>query len=186
MDCLEILTTRRSTKKLTLPAPDELQIESILQAATQVPDHGNLTPWRFVVIHSEKGLTRYQTLLKDTVSLFKMGEEAMAKAERVGQMAPLVIAVIASPILEGAKRKPEWEQHLSAGAAAYAIQLAAKAQSFDSVWITGMWVNSPLLREAFHCKETDKIIGLMKIGTANTEHFNQSKNIDTEAFTQYW
>ena len=43
--------------------------------------------------------------------------------------------------------------------AAYALQLAASAQGFDNVWITGMWVNSPLLREAFECADKDKIIG---------------------------
>ena len=57
MDTLELLTTRRSTKSLTAPAPDELQLETMLQAASQVPDHGNLTPWRFIVINSEAGKT---------------------------------------------------------------------------------------------------------------------------------
>lgn len=186
MDCLELLTTRRSTKNLNAPAPDELQLDSILQAATQVPDHGNLTPWKFIVIQSEEGLARYRQLLKDTVQLFQMGDEAMSKAERVGKMAPLTIAVIATPVFEGTKRKPEWEQLLSAGSAAYAIQLAAKAQGFDSVWISGMWVNSPLLRDAFQCAEKDKIIALIKIGTAAPTHINEAKNTELETFSTYW
>lgn len=185
MNTLDLLTTRRSTKTLAAPAPDELQLDSILQAATQVPDHGNLTPWRFVVIHSEAGLTRYRQLLKDTVTMFNMGEKSMEKAERVGNMAPMVIAVISAPVLDGAKRKPEWEQFLSAGCSAYALQLAAKAQGFDSVWITGLWVNSPLLREAFNCAEGDKIIGLMKIGTTPTP-VEAPKNTEVNDFTAYW
>ena len=54
MDTLELLTTRRSNKSLRAPAPDELQLDSILQAASQVPDHGNLTPWRFVVTRAKR------------------------------------------------------------------------------------------------------------------------------------
>lgn len=181
MDTLELLTTRRSTKTLTAPAPDELQLDSILQAATQVPDHGNLTPWRFVAIHSEAGLERFRTLLHDTVTKLNFGADAMTKAEQVGNMAPMIVGVIASP----KSGKPEWEQHLSAGCAAYAIQLAAKAQNFDSIWITGLWVNSPLLRQAWECTDKEKIIALLMIGT--TPHsINAPKNIEVNDFVQYW
>ncbi|MGN6900478.1 nitroreductase, partial [Neisseria sp. P0017.S010] len=38
MDALNLLTTRRSSKKLTAPAPNAEQLEQMLQAATQVPD----------------------------------------------------------------------------------------------------------------------------------------------------
>ena len=181
MDSLELLTTRRSSKNLRAPAPDELQLDTILQAATQVPDHGKLTPWRFVVIQSETGLMRFQAALRDTVTQNQMGEEAMKKAERVGTMAPMVIVVIASPKVG----KPEWEQTLSAGCAAYAIQLAANAQGFDNVWITGMWVHSPVLREAFVCGENEKIIGLMMVGTGECVS-HEPKNTDVNEFTQYW
>ncbi|MDO4433291.1 MAG: nitroreductase family protein [Alysiella sp.] len=182
MNALHLLTTRRSTKNLAAPAPDELQLDTIIQAATQVPDHGHLTPWRFVVIRSETGMQRFCTILTDTVNQFNFGEEAMKKAQRVGNMAPMVIAVIASP---KANKKPEWEQHLSAGCAAYAAQLAAKAQGFDSVWLSGLWVNSPLLKEAFACTEKEKIIALLMVGTA-TCHEDRPKNTDAAEFTQYW
>ena len=45
MDALDLLTTRRSVRELVEPAPDELELETVFQAATQVPDHGNLTPF---------------------------------------------------------------------------------------------------------------------------------------------
>ncbi|MDO5357448.1 MAG: nitroreductase family protein [Conchiformibius sp.] len=181
MDILDILTTRRSTKTLCAPAPDELQLDTILQAATQVPDHGHLAPWRFVAIQSEAGLARFQQILRDTVTEMKFGDEAMQKAERVGKMGPLVLAVIFSP----KAGKPEWEQNLSAGCAAYAAQLAAKAQGFDSVWISGLWIHSPLLREAFACTDKEKIIGLIMIGTSPAV-IDAPKNTDTAVFTEYW
>lgn len=182
---LQLLTTRRSTKQLGLPAPNTEELEQILQAATQVPDHGHLTPWRFVVIQGETALQKFRTLLADTVKELNFGEESMRKAERVGHMAPLVIAVIFRPNFQVPKPKPEWEQLLSAACAAYAAQLAAKAQGFDSVWITGLWSNSPLLRAACRCGEKDKIIGLLMIGTAK-EEIAKPKNTDLSPFVSHW
>lgn len=53
MDALKLLTNRRSSKKLKHPAPDAAELEQILQAATQVSDHGNMRPFRFTVIQGE-------------------------------------------------------------------------------------------------------------------------------------
>lgn len=181
METLELLTTRRSTKTLTLPAPDELQLDTILQAATQVPDHGDLKPWRFVVIHSDTGMDKFRELIMNAAVESKMGEATIAKAQRMGNMAPMVLAVIASP----KAGKPEWEQTLSAGCAAYAAQLAAKAQGFDSVWLTGLWVHTPILKTAFECSENEKIIGLIMIGTSSG-HTDTPKNSDVNEWTQYW
>lgn len=185
MDALNLLTTRRSSKKLTAPAPNAEQLEQMLQAATQVPDHGNMRPYRFTVIQSEAGLERFRGLLSKTVTELNFGDDAMKKAERVGNMAPMIIGVTFVPNREVAKPKPEWEQMLTAGCATYALQLAASAQGFDNVWITGMWVNSPLLREAFECTDKDKIIGLMMIGSP-TEEGSGPKNTNLECFTTYW
>ena len=136
MDALHLLTTRRSSKKLTAPAPNAEQLEAMLQAATQVPDHGNMRPFRFTVIQSAEGLQRFREILCRTC-------------------------------------------------AAYGLQLAASAQGFDNVWITGMWVNSPLLREAFGCSDKDKIIGLMMIGSS-VEEGGGAKNTDLEQFVTTW
>ena len=179
MNTLDLLTTRRSVRLLTEPAPNDAQLEIILQAATQVPDHGNHTPWHFVVVQSEAGWQAFRHILKQCAE--EIGGEAARKAEVLGQMAPMVVAVIASP----KSGKPEWEQELSAGCSAYAIQLAAKAQGFDSVWLTGMWVHSPLLKQAFACGEKEKIIGLVLLGTAECEP-STAKNTDVSAFTQVW
>ena len=103
MDALNLLTTRRSSKKLTAPAPNAEQLEQMLQAATQVPDHGNMRPYRFTVIQSEAGLERFRGLLSKTVTELNFGDDAMKKAERVGNMAPMIIGVTFVPNREVAK-----------------------------------------------------------------------------------
>lgn len=185
MDTLALLTTRRSSKNLSKPAPSRVQTEAMLRAALQVPDHGNMRPVKFTVIESEEGLARFRSILEQTVIELDFGEESLQKAKRVGSMAPMVVGVTFAPNRSVAKPKPEWEQMLSAACSAYAFQLAASAQGFDNVWITGLWVNSPLLREAFGCAEQDKIIALLMIGT-DPHKQSGAKNTDAHACTVFW
>ena len=50
MDALTLLTQRKSNKKLMAPAPSQVQLEQMFQAALHAPDHGKLEPYHFVVI----------------------------------------------------------------------------------------------------------------------------------------
>ena len=55
-DALDLLKTRRSYKavELTGPPPDRAPRSiTILTVASRVPDHGKLTPWRFIVFEGE-------------------------------------------------------------------------------------------------------------------------------------
>ena len=122
MDALTLLTQRKSNKKLTAPAPSQVQLEQMFQAALHAPDHGKLEPYHFVVIQGT-GLSKLESLLKAAVAEFELGEERLKKAENFARRAPMVIAVIAK-INHEVKKVPGWEQMLTAGAATYAIQLA--------------------------------------------------------------
>ena len=137
---------------------------------TQVPDHGNMRPYRFTVIQSEAGLERFRRLLSKTVTELNFGDDAIKKGRTRRQHgAHDYRRYIRCQTVKWQNPNPNGEQMLTAGCAAYALQLAASAQGFDNVWITGMWVNSPLLREAFECTDKDKIIGLMMIGSPTEE-----------------
>ena len=52
---LEFLKTRRSVlaRNMTTPGPSADVLRDILSAATRVPDHGKLAPWRLVVLQDE-------------------------------------------------------------------------------------------------------------------------------------
>ncbi len=54
-DALALLKTRRSVKPMELngPAPSAAEIDTPLTIAARVPDHGKLTPWRFIVFEGE-------------------------------------------------------------------------------------------------------------------------------------
>lgn len=183
MNALQLLTSRRSEKKLVEPAPSAEELEQMFQAALHVPDHGHLQPYRFIVIENE-GLEQLEKLLKDVVFEFDLGEERIKKAENLAKRAPMVIGVVAK-IRRDIEKVPAWEQMLTAGCATYAIQLAANALGYANVWISGKWVDGAELRNAFHCEATDKVIGLLMIGTAEEKIIRERKQLDSSSFLSY-
>ena len=98
----------------------------VLTVASRVPDHGKLTPWRFIVFEGEARRAAGAAIATAFNAKYPDAKPEHVAAERERLMrAPLVIAVVsrAAPHV----KIPEWEQVLSAGAAAMNLVLAAHA-----------------------------------------------------------
>ena len=165
MILIDFLKTRRSVgiKTLDAPGPSADQIQEILTIASRVPDHNKLAPWWFVVVEGE-ARARFGDILKKAY-LLEEPNPSEAKLELEAERllrAPLVIAVI-SRIKEG--KAPQWEQILSAGAAAYNLCLAANALGFGTNWVTEWYTYNQIVRDALGCDERDNIAGFIYIGT---------------------
>src|SRR6059058_3758654 len=54
-DAIDLLKIRRSIKprEMTAPGPSPAELETILTIGARVPDHGKLTPWRFIVFEGD-------------------------------------------------------------------------------------------------------------------------------------
>ncbi len=63
-EALDLLKTRRSIKPIELngPGPSASEIETLLTVASRVPDHGKLTPWRFIVFEGDARLAAGETI----------------------------------------------------------------------------------------------------------------------------
>src|SRR5438309_10517217 len=57
-DALELLKIRRSVKprEMSGPGPTASELDTILTIGARVPDHGKLTPWRFIVFEGDRRL----------------------------------------------------------------------------------------------------------------------------------
>src|SRR3954452_20604648 len=96
-DALELLKTRKSISASFLgpPAPSEQELAEILAIASRVPDHGKLTPWRFIVF---KDAARVEASLA-LAHLFKAKhpeatEKQIEEERRRLAQAPLVVGVV--------------------------------------------------------------------------------------------
>ncbi len=137
----------------------------MLRAASRVPDHKKLAPWRFVLFQGEaraefgKVLAEVCREEESDPGAFRLENEAKRFLR-----APLVIAVISRVVANAAA--PEWEQVLSAGAACQNLILAATALGFGAQWITEWCAYSKGVRQALNLAEGERVAGFVYIGTA--------------------
>ena len=63
-EALDLLKSRRSVKPIELngPAPTAAELDTLLTVASRVPDHGKLTPWRFIIFEGDARLRAGETI----------------------------------------------------------------------------------------------------------------------------
>jgi nitroreductase len=164
-DALELLKTRRSVKpiELTGPAPTEAEIDTLLSIASRVPDHGKLTPWRYIVFTGDARLTA-GGIIADAFRANRADatpDQIEFERNRLAR-APLVIAVVsrAAPHV----KIPEWEQQLSAGASAMSLVFAAHAMGFAASWITEWYAYDRTVLDKLGLAANERIAGFVHIG----------------------
>jgi nitroreductase len=164
-EAIDLLTSRRSVKPIALngPGPTEAELATLLTIASRVPDHGKLTPWRFIVFEGDARLKAGETIAN--VFREKRPDATTDQIEyerRRLARAPLVIAVVsrAGPHV----KIPEWEQVLSAGAAATSLVFAAHALGFAASWLTEWYAYDHRVLDALGVKPDEKIAGFVHIG----------------------
>ena len=159
-EVLAFLARRRSASALTLaepgPTPDELAV--LFRLATRVPDHGKLTPWRFIVAEgADKArlVQRLQALAeaKDASLVAKLGKL---------KVPPLAVFVVSSP-KPGAI--PQWEQQLSAGAVCTTLLYAALAMGYGANWITDWYSYDSDAAAILGLATDERVAGCVLIGT---------------------
>ncbi|KPQ07556.1 MAG: Nitroreductase [Rhodobacteraceae bacterium HLUCCA12] len=164
---MDFLLNRRSrpAKMLRAPAPDAPMLRRLLTAATRVPDHGKLEPWRLVVLEPE-ALARLAALIEARGAAQDMDPAQVAKAAQTFRGSPMVVAVVAAP--KPSEKIPEIEQILSAGAVCLSLLNASLAQGFGACWLTG-WpaFDRPFLEQGLGLTEDEQIAGFIHIGTSD-------------------
>lgn len=164
-EALDLLKTRRSVKpgELTGPAPTAAEIDTILTVASRVPDHGKLNPWRFIVFAGDSRLAAGEKIASAFLAKYPQSKPDQVDYER-GRLAraPLVIAVVSKA---GAHVKiPEWEQVLSAGAAAMSVVFGAHALGYAASWITEWYAYDRQFLDAIGLSSQERIAGFIHIG----------------------
>lgn len=157
------LATRRSGKPrdLGVPGPTPAEIDAMIAVAARTPDHGKLSPWRFVVVEDRD---RLAALLTGALRDEKPGASAaeIAAADQFARQAPTLVVVMSSPRPDSPI--PLWEQQLSSGAACMNLLHAVNAAGYAGGWLTGWAAFSPRVRDAFGA-EPERIAGFIFIGT---------------------
>lgn len=161
---LSLLETRRSAKprELVGPGPAPAELERMLSIASRTPDHGKLTPWRFVTV-AEEQRDAFEVVLREALA----AEDPCApvakhqKEQDFAHYAGQLVVLVSAPVRE--HKIPLWEQELSCGAAGMNLLLAANALGYVAGWVTGWRAYSERVRSAF-CGADERIAGFIFIG----------------------
>ncbi|MGB3721734.1 MAG: nitroreductase [Pacificimonas sp.] len=163
---LSLLLTRRSgrPRDMVAPGPGGEELKQILTAATRVPDHGKVAPWRFVIIPDEKrdafAAMLHAAYAEERPNAGRLEGKAI---DDFAHQAPLLIAILHRP--DPARTTiPLKEQEWSAAAAAMTLEHAVHAAGYVSGWLTGWAAYSDSVTRALG-EDGDVIIGFIFIGS---------------------
>jgi nitroreductase len=163
----DIVIGRVSPLRLGDPGPDGEVLDRIIAAGLRAPDHGQLRPWRFLIIRGE-ARARFGGLLADSLRRRNPTMPvASIEAECAKPLRAPVIIVAAATIRDTSK-SPGIEQVVSTGAAIQNMLIAAHAMGFGGFWRTGAAAYDRDLILALGLAASDQIIGFVYLGSIVT------------------
>jgi nitroreductase len=165
---LALIEARRTIlpKRLKAPGPTVDQLHLILRAAAAAPDHGELVPWRFIIVP----LT-HRTLLGEAFAQALIDRDPAASAEQIAQArekaerSPLLMLAVVREPDHGCGEVPFSERLLSAGCAIQNILLVATALGFGSALTSGKAMGSQRLHALFALKQQEHAVCFISIGS---------------------
>lgn len=180
---IDFLARRRSAsaQALAAPGPSPAEIDDLLALAARVPDHGKLSPWRFVVLEGA-----------DKAAFVAVAERRAAQRPDADKAAgalvklrnPPVSVVVVSSTVPGHKI-PEWEQVLSVGAVCMTLCAAAQASGWGANWITDWYSEDPAILSLLNVREGERVAGFIHLGTAAEPPLERVRP-DLSAITTRW
>ncbi|NYT57662.1 nitroreductase [Alcaligenaceae bacterium] len=163
---LDYLLSRRSSKFVQAPGPSKDELERILQSAMSAPDHGQLRPWRFTLIHQDAiGNFADRALAAIKAAGLPLTPEKEASTRSWLAQVPLLIAV-ACRLDHSNTKIPEHERMLATGAAVTTILNAAHMLGYAAFWSTGLGTYVDDVAEILGYDSLDyRFMGYVALGT---------------------
>lgn len=156
-----------SPKRLVEPGPTAEQLHELLSLAAAAPDHGLLTPWRFIIVpadqrHRLAEVFALALIDRDPGATLEQIESAREKAHR----APLLMVAIAC-LGPREPDTPALERMVSMGAAIQNLLLGAHAMGFDAGLTSGQAMASKRLSELCGLAPGEVPVCCVNIGTVS-------------------
>jgi nitroreductase len=180
-EVLGFLARRRSASAVTLaePAPGPEALDQMLRLAVRAPDHGKLSPWRFIVLDGDD--KRAFAAKLEALAASRGDTRAIAKLIKL-KAPPMGVAVISSPVRG---EIPEWEQWLSAGAVCTNLLYAAQAMGFGANWITDWYAYDGEATEILGLKPQERVAGFIFMGSPKDPPLERERP-DSNALITRW
>jgi len=168
-ETIDLLLGRRSvkTRDMTAPAPHGEDLETILTAAMRVPDHGKLTPWRYIVLDKHGQEILGESISDALIAESETSEKVADKMAGFATQGPLLIVAVFSP--ERDHKIPLLEQQFSCGASCMNMLISAHALGYVGLWLTGWASRSRAVARDLGLNDNEEVAGFMFFGTSARE-----------------
>jgi len=183
---LSLLQQRHSvpSRQLGEPAPDEVTLHALLEAAIRVPDHGKLVPFRLIRLQDGPKLQFGERLAALAIRNNPDLSDAKLEKERLRYtFAPLVMVVVAC--LHADSKVPEIEQTLCAGNVAYNLLLGACALGYGAQWLTGWAAYDREVAAMLGLEAHEHVVGFVHLGTPQIEVPDRDRPALTDLLTAW-
>ena len=156
-----------SPKRLVEPGPSPQELEALFSLAAAAPDHGLLTPWRFVIVPPTK-----RELLAEAFALALLDRDPGATliqieaARQKAHRAPLLILCVVRLMSQQEPQIPDLERNVSLGCAIQNLLLGAHALGYGSGLTSGQAMASMRMRELFTLSADERAVCFINVGTA--------------------
>ena len=157
-----------SPRRLVAPGPQEAQLDALLSLAAAAPDHGQLAPWRFVLVPAaarQRLGEAFGCALKERDPL--ASDEDITKAIEKAHRAPMVLTAIVRLAGEQDIEIPALERAVSFGAAIQNVLLGAHAMGFGAGLTSGKAMWSRSVRDLFELDPHEHAVCCINIGTSS-------------------
>ncbi|PKO60255.1 MAG: nitroreductase [Betaproteobacteria bacterium HGW-Betaproteobacteria-18] len=164
---LTLITSRQNIlpKRLAAPGPSADQVNDMFRAAASAPDHGEVRPWRFVLVPDTK-----RAVLADAFGQALTERDASATPAQIEQArekafrAPFLALAIArlgpcEPDIDPLERM------VSVGAAIQNFLLCAHSMGFGSSLTSGQAMHAAPMRQLFALTEGEQAVCCINVGT---------------------
>lgn len=164
MDILESIFERRSIKEFTDREVTRPEIERMLEAAVQAPNHRMTQPWRFYVLGAEARRAYGAALGARKAKRLDDPEAARSVLEKVADRHGALPAMLAVCVVLDENPEIREEDYAAAFMAIENLSLAAHALGLGTHIKTGAVMDDPRAREAVGVGEGQRVVATIEIG----------------------
>lgn len=164
MDLHEAIHTRRSVKQFTDRPIRREEIERLLAAAAQAPNHRMTQPWRFYVLGPEARHAYGAVLGARKAKNIEDPEAARAVADKVAAAEAALPAEIVVSMALDANPEIREEDYAATMMGVQNLLLAARAMGLGTHLKTGAVMDDPRARAAVGVPEGERIVALVQLG----------------------
>jgi nitroreductase len=164
MNLIDVLKTRRSIREFTPRTVTREEIETLLNAATSVPNHRLTQPWRFYVLGPEARRGLGLALGARKAKKVQDPDAAEQLRQKVGDEHAALPAIIAVAVVQDENPEIREEDYAAGMMAVLGMSLAAVSLGLGTHIKTGGVMDDPAARRAIGVPEGQRVIATLNVG----------------------